>query len=136
MSMAERTASLNLADKPELLIQVVREGLEYPHFEALQTQLGVTQKTLSKLMVMNERTLQNRKKAGRFTPQESDHLLRIARVFAQAKDYFGTAEQARVWLKKPAYAFKETSPLSLLDTEIGAEQVVTLLKQLEYGVLP
>lgn len=102
----------------------------------MQTQLGVTQQALAELMSVNTRTLQNRKKAGRFTSQESDRLLRIARVFAQAKTYFGTSEQARAWLEKPAYAFKETRPLSLLDTEIGAEQVVTLLKQLEYGVLP
>ena len=128
--------SLTLEQTPDALIQAIREGLEYASFETLQADLKVTQQQLAEVMGINKRTLQNRKRAGRLTPQESDHLLRIARVFAQAHHYFGTPEQARAWLKKPGYAFKEESPLSLLDTEVGAEQVLTLLKQLEYGVLP
>ena len=128
--------SFDLEQTPDALVRAIREGLAYPYFEALQADLEVTKQQLADVMGINKRTLQNRKQAGRFTPQESDHLLRIARVFAQAHFYFGTPEQARAWLKKPGYAFKEESPLSLLDTEVGAEQVLTLLKQLEYGVLP
>lgn len=74
--------------------------------------------------------------SGRFTPQESDHLLRIARVYARTHHYFGTHHQASAWLSKPALALGDLTPWSLLDADLGAEQVMTLLDQLEYGVLP
>ena len=122
--------------RPDELIKAVREGLEYSYFEALQSDLELSQQALTELLAITPRTLQNRKHLGRFTPQESDHLLRIARVFTQVKAFFGTAEQARDWLKKSAYAFNDQTPLSLLDTEIGAEQVTILIKRLDYGVLP
>jgi putative toxin-antitoxin system antitoxin component (TIGR02293 family) len=118
------------------LIDAVREGLPYATFEEVREALGISGKELAALMGVPARTLNTRKHAGRFTPQESDHLLRIARVYARAHDFFGTQHQASAWLKKPALAFGEHTPLSMCDTELGAEQVMTLLYQLEYGVLP
>ena len=123
-------------EQPDKLIKAVREGLEYSYFETLQSDLGLSQQALAELLAITPRTLQNRKHSGRFTPQESDHLLRIARVLAHVKAFFGTLEQSRNWLKKPAYAFNDQTPLSLLDTEIGAEQVTILIKRIDYGVLP
>jgi putative toxin-antitoxin system antitoxin component (TIGR02293 family) len=118
------------------LIEAVREGFPHRAFEEVRAVTGVSSRELAALMGISERTLTNRKRSGRFTPQESDHLLRIARIYARAHDYFGSREQAGAWLKKPALALGDETPLSLLDTELGAEQVMTLLGQLEYGVLP
>lgn len=120
----------------DALIEAVREGLPYATFEEVREALGISGKELAALMGIPSRTLNARKHAGRFTPHESDHLLRIARVYARAHDFFGTRHQASAWLKRPALAFGEHTPLSMCDTELGAEQVMTLLYQLEYGVLP
>jgi putative toxin-antitoxin system antitoxin component (TIGR02293 family) len=57
--------------------------------------------------------------------------LRIARVYARAHDFFGTQHRASAWLKKPALALGEHTPLSMLDTELGAGGVMTLIYQLE-----
>lgn len=119
-----------------VLIGAVREGLSYTLFEDLAEALELAHKDLATLLGIATRTLNTRKHTGRFTPQESDHLLRIARTYARALDFFGTPQQARAWLKRPAFAFGEETPLSRLDTELGAEGVVTLLGQLEHGVLP
>ncbi len=120
----------------QALIDAVREGFPYRAFEDIREATAISSKKLAGLMGISERTLANRKRSGHFTPQESDHLLRIARVYARAHDYFGSYEQASAWLKKPALALADETPLSLLDTELGAEQVMSLLGQLEYGVLP
>lgn len=120
----------------QTLIEAVREGFPYPVFDEVRMATALSAKELAALLGISERTLTNRKRSGRFIPQESDHLLRIARVYARAHDYFGSREQATAWLRKPALALGDLTPLSLLDTELGAEQVITLLGQLEYGVLP
>lgn len=118
------------------LIEAVREGLPYQFGEALQDALGLNSRELAVLTGMSERTLANRKRSGSFTASESDHLIRITRVYTRTLEFFGSAPQAVTWLKKPALALDDRTPLSLLDTEVGAEAVLRLLGQLEYGVLP
>lgn len=118
------------------LIEAVREGLPYQVGEALQDALTLNSQELAELTGMSERTLANRKRSGSFTASESDHLIRITRVYTRALEFFGSAPQAVAWLKKPALALDDRTPLSLLDTEVGADAVLRLLGQLKYGVLP
>ncbi|MEX2534946.1 MAG: antitoxin Xre-like helix-turn-helix domain-containing protein [Trueperaceae bacterium] len=125
-----------LADNRTSLIEAVREGLPYALFEDLIQALELSHRELAGIIGLPLRTLNNRKHAGRFTPQESDHLLRVARVYGRVVEFFGHRDRARDWLKRPAFAFDEKPPLSLLDTELGAEAVSTLIGQLEHGVLP
>jgi putative toxin-antitoxin system antitoxin component (TIGR02293 family) len=113
-----------------------REGLPYQVGEALQDALGLNSRELAELTGMSERTLANRKRSGSFTASESDHLIRITRVYTRTLEFFGSAPQAVIWLKQPALALDDRTPLSLLDTEVGADAVLRLLGQLEYGVLP
>ena len=44
------------------------------------------------------------------------------------------AEAALTWLKTPNAALFRASPLSLLDTDIGAESVMDTLGRIEHGV--
>jgi hypothetical protein len=51
-------------------------------------------------------------------------VLSLARSFSTAVD----------WLKSPNATFSGQTPLSLLDTEIGAELVMDTLGRIEHGV--
>jgi putative toxin-antitoxin system antitoxin component (TIGR02293 family) len=64
----------------------------------------------------------------------SDRLYRLARVAAHAQDVFENAETATNWLKRPNRALAGHSPIDLLDTDAGTEQVAELLDRIEYGV--
>ena len=126
---------LELAGTPEL-ISAVRRGLPYSVFERVQDTLGVSAQTLTALIGVPVRTLNKRKHEGRFSSEESDNLLRVVRVVSKTFDFFNEPEAARMWLKAPERAFDGDTPLSLLDTETGAQEVFRLLGQLEYGVFP
>jgi putative toxin-antitoxin system antitoxin component (TIGR02293 family) len=65
-----------------------------------------------------------------------DRLLRVARVLSRTFDLFEDRAAALVWLKTPEVALDDVTPLSLLDTEVGAQEVLRLLGQLAHGVLP
>jgi len=130
-----RLLGLELHTTPEL-ISAVRYGLPYEVFPRLQEALGLNAQTLAGLVGIPVRTLNKRKHAGRFTPEESDNLLRIARVGSRVFDFFESREAALGWLKSPEMAFDNVTPLSLLDTEVGAQEVLRLLGQLEHGVFP
>ena len=80
------------------------------------------------------RTLARRKKERRLRADESDRLLRLARVAAVAEDVLGTREHAGRWLQKPNRALGDVTPLDLLDTDLGAEEIVSILGRIEHGV--
>jgi len=61
--------------------------------------------------------------SGRLRPDESDHLVRIARIIDFAEESIGTLEQALVWLNVPIQALHGSRPIELLDTDAGATQV-------------
>lgn len=126
---------LEISSTPEL-IGAVRRGLPYSVFERVQGTLGVSAQTLAGLIGVPVRTLNKRKHEGRFSSEESDNLLRVVRVVSKTFDFFDEPEAARAWLETPERAFDGDTPLSLLDTETGAQEIFRLLGQLEHGVFP
>jgi putative toxin-antitoxin system antitoxin component (TIGR02293 family) len=76
-----------------------------------------------------------RKKQGKFEPEESDRLLRIARVFARGLELFeGNVDAARTWLTSHHPALGRLTPLELAKTDVGANLVESLIGRLEFGV--
>jgi putative toxin-antitoxin system antitoxin component (TIGR02293 family) len=103
-------------------------------FEALQELLGLGAEELAGHLAISRSTLVRRRKSRRLDAQESDRLLRYARLYARAESTLGDAEAARGWLKQPARALGYESPLSFAETEAGAREVENLLGRIEHGV--
>jgi putative toxin-antitoxin system antitoxin component (TIGR02293 family) len=57
-------------------------------------------------------------------------------VVSRTFNLFEDQAAAILWLKTPEIAFDDVTPLSLLDTEVGAQEVLRLLGQLAHGVFP
>jgi putative toxin-antitoxin system antitoxin component (TIGR02293 family) len=117
------------------LLRRVEKGFTYKAFERLRENLAVTQAQLLDVVQIPQRTLTRRKQEGRFTPVESDRLLRAGRLFARAVELFdGDAGAARKWLSGPQPALGGATPLKLARTEIGAREVETAIGRIEHGV--
>ena len=71
---------------------------------------------------------------GTLTPEQSDRLVRVARVIASAEETFGSRDKACTWLRRPTTALAGESPLNLLDTDEGAREVETLLGRVAHGI--
>jgi putative toxin-antitoxin system antitoxin component (TIGR02293 family) len=65
---------------------------------------------------------------------ESDRLYRVACVIARAEEVLGSSQAAERWLKEPLPALGFETPLSILDTDEGAQMVCDLLGRIEHGV--
>ena len=117
------------------LLREVEKGLPYRAYERFADALGATTDDLLKLIGIPRRTLVRRKAEGRFSMEESDRLLRAARVFSRAADLFeGDRDAALKWLTDPQPAFGGAVPLDLAVTELGAREVEALVLRLEHGV--
>lgn len=121
---------------PLELSERVERGLSYRALERLQDSLSVSTARLAELLLIPARTLSRRRKSGRLEPDESDRLLRLSRVVADAIELFeGDVEAARRWLSSPLRALRSKSPLDLTKTDVGTQEVESLIGRLEHGIV-
>lgn len=122
------TAPLQVAER-------VRAGLGYGAFEHFRRHGAFDAVELAGLVNIPLRTLARRRAAGRLEPDESDRLVRLARVFAQAVSLFeGDAAEARRWLATPLPVLGGEAPLRAATTDPGAREVEALIGRLEHGI--
>ncbi|GJQ56206.1 MAG: TIGR02293 family toxin-antitoxin system antitoxin component [Rhodocyclaceae bacterium] len=115
-------------------VSIIRRGISSAAIDALTRTLRVTQTELAAAVGIPERTLARRKKEGTLSSEESAKLVRLARVVERAKEVFGDLDTALDWLKSPNAALSGAVPLTLMDTDIGAESVLDTLGRIEHGV--
>jgi putative toxin-antitoxin system antitoxin component (TIGR02293 family) len=96
---------------------------------------GLPAALIASVLGIPERTMARRKATGRFSPVESERLLRVATVFEKAVELFeGDVPGAATWLTGPKAALGRQTPLAYSRTELGAREVESLIGRLEYGV--
>ena len=115
------------------VVELVRRGLP---IGAVQFVLNSGRLTLAELdqVVLPRRTLAHRRKLGRLTPEQSDRLIRVARVLAAAEATFGGQQKAGTWLRRPTSALRGERPLHLLDTDEGTREGENLLGLIGHGI--
>lgn len=112
----------------------VEAGLPYASLESVMTRFGLTRPEMSAVLRLPPRTMARRKRESRLDPDESDRLVRLARIAAEAARILGDKEKAVGWLRDPNMALGGEIPMELLQTYIGARQVEEMLGRIEYGV--
>ena len=119
---------------PTELIHRIRKGLPFSELTALQRRIDLPLEQVAAKLSISRSTLQRRKNSGRLSSDESDKVLRFARLLQHATEVFGDADKARAWLKHPQYGLGGAIPLDYAETEIGAREVDNLLGRIDYGV--
>jgi len=120
---------------PLQVAERVREGLGYAAFERFRRHALVPAGELAGLIGIPARPLVRRKARGRLDPDESDRLVRLARVFAKALTLFeGNAVATRRWLVTPLAVLGNGTPLRTATTDPGAREVDALIGRLEHGI--
>ncbi len=115
-------------------ISVVRRGLPSASVDAVVRLTRITQAQLAQALAIPERTLARRKREGVLSPEESAKFVRLARVVERAETVFEDTDNALNWLQSTNASLGGVTPLSLLDTDIGADSVLDTLGRIEHGV--
>lgn len=117
------------------LLHNVEKGLAFRCYDRLARNVGLPTEQLLELLDIPRRTLLRRKNEGRFSPNESDRLLRVARLFGKTLELFeGDRESAVDWLSTAQTAIGGAIPFELARSEMGAREVEAVLGRLEHGV--
>jgi putative toxin-antitoxin system antitoxin component (TIGR02293 family) len=119
---------------PHELIRSIRQGLRFRELEALRENIDLPLEQLAGKLAISRSTLQRRKTAGRLSSDESDKVMRFARLLEHAVKVFGSLTNARAWLKHPQRGLGGAIPLDYAETEVGAREVDNLIGRIDYGV--
>jgi putative toxin-antitoxin system antitoxin component (TIGR02293 family) len=116
------------------VVPVVQAGLDFGGLEALRDQLALPMDQLTATLGLSRATLHRRKAAGCLTSDESDKVVRFARLLGRAVHLFGGLDEARQWLKAPQRGLGGAIPLEYAQTEVGAREVENLLGRVDHSV--
>ncbi|MBV8864202.1 MAG: DUF2384 domain-containing protein [Acidobacteriaceae bacterium] len=125
---------LGISAQSELdLAGIVEQGLPLDSISHLKEQ-GLTFSEVS-AVVISPRTLKHRKaRRERLSHEETDRVIRVARIVSLADQIFRSREKALAWLRAPDDRLNGRTPFSLLYTESGGRAVEKMLWQIEEGV--
>ena len=110
-------------------------GLPFSSLLQFQKQSGLSQKLIGEVIDLPKSTMRSRRSSGMLNRHESDRLIRLGRVFAQAVNLFeGDIAAVTHWLQQPCQALGNHTPLEYAATELGAREVESVIGRLEHGV--
>jgi putative toxin-antitoxin system antitoxin component (TIGR02293 family) len=115
------------------VVRMVDAGLPAAAFTQLTTALNIGPELIASESTIRRRVQENQ----RFTTDESERMVRIARVHALAAELFGDDAAARAWLNAPAayvHGAAAVTPYKLSVTDAGARLVEDMLLRTAHGV--
>ena len=124
---------LEYFDLPNVL-KAVEKGFPFKTIERLARNMDLSNERVAEIVGIPKRTLARRKVEKRFTSEESERLLRGARVFANTLRLFDGDRNAAVeWLLTLQRALGK-APAELIHTETGTREVERIIGALKHGV--
>lgn len=114
---------------------MVRRGLPFSTLDEVADTVGIGRLALARVIGVSPTTMARRRKAGTLTSDESDRLLRVARLVAMTHEMMGDdAAASRRWLRDGHELLEGESPLTRASTEAGGREVEQLIGRLRDGV--
>ena len=117
------------------LVELTRRGLPVTTLFFVADDLSIQRTLVARVLGISERTLSRRvASSSRLTAEESDRVVRMARVLASAKDTLGDKGKAARWMQTPNRALQGDKPFDRLDTDAGVRSVEEILGRIAYGI--
>ena len=115
-------------------IEVFRTGVSAGHLRGLAESLNVPQAVVFRLVGLSASVAKRRIALdAHLSMTVGERLLGIGAIEKQALTVFGCSEQALAWLQTSNIGLGGVSPLSLLDTGIGTQEVARILSAIGHG---
>jgi putative toxin-antitoxin system antitoxin component (TIGR02293 family) len=116
--------------------KLVKSGLPFAVIRRLQETTGLTLERIKGVARLSAGSFARRKRSGRLSPDASERVLRLGRIFERATSLYGGDQAgAMEWLETPIPSLGNQRPLDLAQTEPGGREVEDLIGRIEHGVL-
>jgi len=127
-----RLLNLKVASEADLF-RISQAGVSNTSFKRAIAALGIPIGLIGPETTMRRRLDENQ----RLKPSETERLLRVARVFAEAVNLFGDEGAAKAWMNTPGDFLTDqpaTTPAQLAAFDSGARLIEAKIKRTAYGI--
>ncbi len=114
------------------LAAVVVAGIPLAALAAVR-QAGFSDQEIAKFVIPPRTRRHREARKETLTVEESDRLVRLARIQALAEDVFSNPEKANRWLRQPLRILDGRAPLELARTDAGARIIEQILGKIAWG---
>lgn len=119
---------------PFTLIDMIERGLPLSALDRVCEAIAPEDRSLRYRIVPRATLARMQDAKARLSPEQSDQLARLARVWALALDVWGDTDDAREFLLRKHMLLENRIPLDVaLGSEIGGELVEDILGGLQHG---
>lgn len=130
----QTTAFQVAAMRPVSAVELIRAGLPAGAFEVTARALLLSVDELAAKLGISPRTIRDqRKRKVRLSSENTEKLVRIARIQRLGRSIFSTDGAVAEWLRAPAPALNGIKPIDLVDTDTGAREIEAVLHGMAYG---
>jgi putative toxin-antitoxin system antitoxin component (TIGR02293 family) len=112
---------------------LIRDGLPVDVIDRLIGDKTVTPDEVKRIIMVPKAIAERRRKGG-LTPEQSERVIRAARIIAEALETFGSRDKALTWMRRACAVLGGKAPIDLLETEEGAGLVESLLGRIAHGL--
>lgn len=118
------------------LTSTLRQGIAIGVVDSIQQWSSLPKAEILRIAGISQRNYARRRSGdGMFTADESECIARFVRVMDAAVQLFeGHRDKAAQWMTNPVRGLGDIAPVTLLDTESGALDVLDLIGRLEHGI--
>lgn len=117
-------------------IRISEEGMSVAVIRKIQERMGLSNKEMSRMMAISERTLHLYLRSERNTlkKDEGEKAYHISKVIAKGLEVFEEKESFLDWLQNSNTALGGAKPIDWMSSFVGREQLFELLVKIEYGI--
>lgn len=115
------------------LVALVEERLSTDVVDGLR-RYGLTDEEIYSLVIPRRTLAHRRARREALSRDESDRVVRVARITALGEEVFGDPERSLRWMRAAKRQFQGRTPLQLVTTEAGSRVVEELLYRIDEGM--
>lgn len=115
-------------------IAIIKKGISKRQLIIIKEEVKLDYDELSELLSVSRANLIGKKGNEKFDSSTSERILLLADVVTYGRSVFGDNELFKEWLKTPSKALGRVTPLSMMDTLYGIEEVKREIGRIAYGV--
>lgn len=115
-------------------ITLIRKGVSKNDLEEIKEESGLDYDTLSTILAVSRATLINKKGLEKFDAATSERILMLADTLFYGQSVFEDKDRFNSWMQTNNKSLGDRTPIELMDTVYGIQEIKKLIGRIEYGV--
>lgn len=113
---------------------MIRQGIPKKAIDNLIDKTGIPVNEMAVLMRLSDRTLRRYNANTLLSPEQSERVVEISRLYSRGEEVFGSLENFKEWMSSTVMALGNIKPKTLLDTSLGIDILMNELGRIEHGI--